>query len=92
MTRITKLMLCVNKPDSLRRVLTYLVYQLGLAHTELVAQQQVATLEQQVIEQNRRWWTAFAQAVAHLPEAHPAQQLSRHSLGLIEQVAQALGR
>ncbi|MDR5887794.1 class I SAM-dependent methyltransferase [Vreelandella janggokensis] len=90
LTRITKLMLCTQKPFSLRRVLTYLVYQLGLAHTELVAQQQVAVLERQVIEQNHAWWQAFAKDVAHLPETHPAQQLCRHSLSLIEQVAQQL--
>lgn len=90
LTRITKLMLCAHKPFSLRRVLTYLVYQLGLAHTSLVAQQQVAALEQQVIEQNRAWWQAFAVETAHLPESHPAQQLSQHSLGLIERVAQQL--
>ncbi|WP_053856974.1 MULTISPECIES: class I SAM-dependent methyltransferase [Halomonadaceae] len=90
LTRITKLMLCAHKPFSLRRVLTYLVYQLGLAHTSLVAQQQVAALEQQVIEQNRAWWQAFATDVAHLPASHPAQQLGQHSLGLIERVAQQL--
>lgn len=90
LTRITKLMLCTRKPDSLRRVLTYLVYQLGMAHTALVAQQHVALLVQQVIEQNRNWWKAFATEVAHLPVSHPAQQLSQHSLSLIEQVAQQL--
>lgn len=53
---VTKLMLCTQNPYSLRRVLTYLVYELGIAHTDFVA-----------------------------------RQLAEHSLGLIDQVAGALG-
>lgn len=88
---VTKLMLCTQNPHSLRRVLTYLVHQLGLAHTDFVARQQVAELERQLIEQNRQWWQGFAALTAELPADHPARQLCHHSLGLIEQVAEALG-
>lgn len=87
---VTKLMLCTQNPYSLRRVLTYLVYELGIAHTDFVARQQVAALECQLIEQNRQWWQGLSELTAALSEDHPARQLAGHSLGLIEQVAWAL--
>jgi 2-polyprenyl-3-methyl-5-hydroxy-6-metoxy-1,4-benzoquinol methylase len=90
LTRVTKLMLCVRQPFSLRRILTYMVYHLGLAHTELVAENQVRSLEKQVIEYNFRWWKSFALEIDHLPPHHAAQQLCQHSLGLISALAEQL--
>ena len=67
-----------------------MVYHLGLAHTELVAENQVRSLEKQVIEYNFRWWKSFALEIDHLPPHHAAQQLCQHSLGLISALAEQL--
>lgn len=88
---VTKLMLCSENPYSLRRVLTYLVYELGIAHTDLVARQQVAELERQLLDKNREWWGRFELLTAALAPEHPAQQLCRHSLAITERVSAALG-
>ena len=88
---VTKLMLCMETPYSLRRVLTYLVYQLGIAHTELVARQQVAELERQLIEKNLQWWNGLEDLTQALPDDHAAKQLCQHSLGIIKAYQQAVG-
>lgn len=88
---VTKLMLCMENPYSLRRVLTYLVYQLGIAHTELVARQQVAELERQLIEKNLQWWSGLESLTQPLPDNHAAKQLCQHSLGIIKAYQQAVG-
>jgi tetratricopeptide (TPR) repeat protein len=88
---VTKLMLCVENPYSLRRVLTYLVYQLGIAHTELVARQQVAELERQLIEKNLQWWNGLESLTQALPDGHAAKQLCRHSLGIITKYQNEVG-
>ncbi|WP_111414094.1 sulfotransferase [Billgrantia lactosivorans] len=88
---VTKLMLCSESPYSLRRVLTYLVYELGIAHTDLVARQQVAELERQLLDKNREWWGRFELLTEALEPEHPARQLYRHSLDITNRVAAALG-
>ncbi|MCD6439645.1 MAG: hypothetical protein J7L56_15490 [Halomonas sp.] len=88
---VTKLMLCVENPYSLRRVLTYLVYQLGIAHTELVARQQVAELERQLIEKNLQWWNGLGSLTQPLPDNHAAKQLCQHSLGILNAYQEAVG-
>lgn len=88
---VTKLMLCTENPYSLRRVLTWLVYELGIAHTDLVARQQVAELEGQLLDKNRQWWKGLESLTAELHDEHPARQLCVHSLAIIECVAEALG-
>lgn len=88
---VTKLMLCTENPYSLKRVLTWLVYELGIAHTDFVARQQVAELERQLLDQNRQWWHELEALTAELPAEHPACQLCAHSLMIIERVADALG-
>lgn len=70
---VTKLMLCTQNPYSLRRVLTYLVYELGIAHTDFVARRQVVVLERQLIEQNRQWWQGLSELTAALSADHPAR-------------------
>ncbi|MGP8292357.1 tetratricopeptide repeat protein [Vreelandella zhanjiangensis] len=87
---ITKLMLCTENFYSLRRVLTYIVYQLGMAHTELVARQQVAELESQLIEKNLQWWNGLEGLTQELPVNHPAKQLCQHSLDIIKTYQQAI--
>lgn len=87
---VTKLMLCTENPYSLRRVLTYLVYELGIAHTDFVARQQVAELERQLIEQNRQWWQGLSELTAELAGEHPARQLTEHSLKILRRVEEQL--
>lgn len=88
---VTKLMFCLKNPYSLRRVLTYLVYQLGIAHTELVARQQVAELERQLIEKNLQWWNGLESLTQALPDGHAAKQLCRHSLEIITKYQNEVG-
>lgn len=87
---VTKLMFCIHNPQSLRRVLRYLVYTLGIAYTELVARQQVAELEKQLIEKNLQWWHEFARLTDALPNEHPAKQLCEHSLSIIRKYQEAV--
>lgn len=87
---VSKLMFCKGSSYSLRRVLTYLVYQLGIAHTDLVARQQVAELERQLIEKNLQWWNGLENLTQPLPDNHAAKQLCQHSLGIIKAYQQAV--
>lgn len=88
---ITKLMFCTENPYSLRRVLTYLVYQLGIAHTELVAQHLAAELEQQLIDKNLQWWKGLELLTQPLPDDHMAKRLCQHSLGIINSYKELIG-
>ena len=87
---VSKLMLCNDNPYSLRRVLSYIVYELGIAHTDIVARQQVAELEGQLLAKNKEWWERFKVLTEPLSEDHMAKQLCRHSLRLVDQVASQL--